>query len=58
MSSVDLETIKKAYGWTISTDGEICGLIAGDHGYMGCGIFLDSDSMEVWNAGLKSLGLI
>lgn len=52
--TIDYEVIKKSYGWTISTKGELCGLIAGDHGFMPTGIFLDEDSMEVWNAGLEA----
>lgn len=36
----DLDVISRAYGWEIATDGELMGLVAGDHGYEGTGIFV------------------
>ena len=38
---LDMDVIKRAYGWRLSVDGEIWGLIAGDQGYEPTGIFLD-----------------
>lgn len=37
---VDLEVVKKAYGWSIAEDGQVHGLTAGDMGFEPSGIFI------------------
>ena len=55
---IDLEVIQKAYDWTINTNGDVCGLIAGDHGFMPCGIKLGEEDLAIWKAGLKALNYL
>ncbi len=37
-NGVNLGVVRAAYAWTISDDGEVYGLTAGDHGYESTGI--------------------
>lgn len=41
INDIDIDVITKAYGWTLSAEGEVLGLIAGDMGYERTGIRLD-----------------
>ncbi len=43
--NVDLDVIKRAYGWSIAEDGEVTGLVSGDMGYAGTGIVLPLDHL-------------
>lgn len=43
---IKLDVITRAYGWTISTEGEVAGLIAGDMGYEGTGIKIPLDHLS------------
>jgi hypothetical protein len=45
--------VAHAYGWTIADDGELHGLVAGDHGYEPSGLRLDSWTQE-WIKKLES----
>jgi hypothetical protein len=38
-----IATVFSAYDWTVTTGGELAGLVAGDHGYTLTGIFPDKD---------------
>jgi hypothetical protein len=40
VDAIDLNVIKKASGWTLANDGQVCGLIAGDQGYEATGIYI------------------
>lgn len=40
VDAIFLDVIKKSYGWTLSVDGEVAGLTAGDHGFEGTGIYI------------------
>ncbi len=48
MSKIDYEVIKTAYEFTVADDGEIYGLVAGDHGYEATGIAIPIDHLEAW----------
>lgn len=50
----NLEVIRDAYGFTISSEGEVLGLVAGDHGYTDTKIQLDDTSLEIWKLGLEA----
>ena len=54
MSKLDIGVINRSYGWTIATNGELHGLVAGDMGYEPTGIVLDADSLEIWNLGMEA----
>lgn len=54
MDLVNLEVLNSAYCWTISADGELFGLVAGDMGYEPTGIKLDDVSLEIWRLGMQS----
>ena len=53
MKEIDKDVIDAAYDFTIFTNGELHGLIAGDMGYEPTGIKLDGVSLEIWTLGLK-----
>jgi hypothetical protein len=48
-----LDVIQKSYGFTIDVHGEVCGLVAGDMGYEGTGIFLDEETKRIWDSGVE-----
>ena len=39
--AINIETIKRSYGWTLTNEGELFALTAGDMGYEPTGIFVD-----------------
>jgi DNA/RNA-binding domain of Phe-tRNA-synthetase-like protein len=43
-----LEIIKQSYGFTISNDGEVYGLVAGDQGYEFTNIVIPIEDLEAW----------
>lgn len=45
---INWEVLKQSYGFTISDDGEIYGLVAGDMGYEKTGIFIPVEDLEAW----------
>lgn len=51
--AIMFDVLDASYGFTICTDGELHGLIAGDMGYEPTGIKLDCESLEIWNLGVK-----
>lgn len=51
--NIDFEVLKGSYDFTISVDGEIMGLTAGDHHYEPTGIFLSEDTLEIWSLGVE-----
>lgn len=51
-----LDIIEKAYDFTLSEDGELLGLVAGDHCYEETGIFIDDEALKIWRAGIKAMG--
>lgn len=44
----DIEVIKDSYGFTISDDGEVYGLVAGDQGYESTNIMIPVEDLEAW----------
>ncbi len=50
---IQYKIIGEAYGFTISTDGEVHGLVDGDMGYEGTGIMLDPSTKAIWDLGIK-----
>jgi hypothetical protein len=54
MANIDYKVIRAAYDFTVDVHGEVCGLVAGDHGYEGTGIKLDGVSLEIWELGLAA----
>jgi hypothetical protein len=46
MSKIDMDVIQRAYAWTLSAEGEVYGLVAGDMGYEPTGIVVDADTMK------------
>ncbi len=45
---VNFDVIKRSYGWSIGSDGQLYGLVAGDMGYEPTGIFLEGDEYDFW----------
>ena len=43
---VELDVIRRAYDWTLSSQGEVFGLVEGDMGYDGTGIFLNREHLD------------
>ncbi|CAH7202319.1 conserved hypothetical protein [Vibrio chagasii] len=52
-SVIDLMVVSKSYGWAMSTDGEVYGLIAGDQGFEKTGIQLSGTDLEIWKLGIE-----
>lgn len=50
---INYDVIKEAYGFTISKDGGLYGLINGDMGYEHTGIQLDEYTVGVWKKGVE-----
>lgn len=48
LPQVDLDVIMEAYEFTISDDGEVYGLVAGDMGYEKTGIIIPVEDLRVW----------
>lgn len=48
MLELHMDVIEKAYGWTLASTGEIHGLIMGDMGYDGTGIFIPEDHLDAY----------
>ena len=46
--NIKLDVIKQAYGWTISNDGEVLALVAGDEGYERTGIKIHIQHLKLW----------
>ena len=44
----DSKIIEQSYGFTISNDGEVYGLIAGDMGYEPTNIVIPIEDLEAW----------
>lgn len=42
---IDLDVLRKAYGWTVDYTGQVCGLVAGDMGYDGTGIVIPMEHL-------------
>lgn len=53
-TKLNLDVLRKAYGWAITDDGEVHGLTAGDMGYESTGIKLDGDALAIWRAGVAN----
>lgn len=53
-ANIDCSVVQSAYDWTISDDGEVLGLIAGDLGYERTGIKLSGETLEIWRLGVKA----
>ena len=53
-AGIDINVLTHAYDWTISIDGELYGLTAGDMGYEGTGIKLNETDSEAFNAGMEA----
>ncbi len=56
--NLDMDVLRDSYDFTLSTEGEVCGLIAGDQCFVPTGIKLNVDDVAIWVAGLKAVGLI
>lgn len=48
LPQVDLDVIMEAYKFTISDDGEVYGLVAGDMGYEKTGISIPVEDLKAW----------
>lgn len=48
LPQVDLDVIMEAYEFTISDDGEVYGLVAGDMGYEKTGISIPVEDLKAW----------
>jgi len=51
---IDLNVLKRAYGFDISEDGEIFALTAGDQHYESTGIWIDGVTLDIWKLGWKA----
>lgn len=51
-AGIDINVLTHAYDWTISIDGELYGLTAGDQGYENSGIKLNETDTTAFNAGM------
>lgn len=49
---INYDVIKSAYDFTLSADGELYGLVAGDHGFEPTGIFISEETLEIWKLGV------
>lgn len=52
-AGIDVEVLADAYDWSISVNGDLSGLVAGDHGYVPTGIKLNVIDTKIWNMGLQ-----
>jgi hypothetical protein len=52
--TIEYDVLRKSYSFTISDNGEIFGLVAGDHGYEPTGIILNDETIEIWKAGVAA----
>jgi hypothetical protein len=55
-TEIDLDVLHKAYGFTLTVDGEVHGLVAGDQGYDPTGIRISPDVWEEIVAWWKGIG--
>lgn len=46
--------VRAAYGWTLTDDGRLCGLVAGDMGYAATSIVLDDETVAIWKRGIDA----
>lgn len=44
---IDIDIIKQAYHWLVDVNGQLWGLVAGDHGYEETGIYLDGPVIDL-----------
>lgn len=52
---IDYDVLKQSYDFTLSDEGELYGLVAGDHYFEPTGIFISKDTLEIWKAGIEAI---
>ncbi len=52
---IDYDVLKQSYDFTLSDEGELYGLVAGDHCFEPTGIFISKDTLEIWKAGIEAI---
>ena len=50
-----IDIIRGSYGWTLTDDGRLCGLVAGDMGYASTHIVIDNDRIEMLEEALTQI---